>query len=870
MKAKTLQDYAEDKAPKKQRRRKKQLKEKNREREEIKASPSFIGRILDLLGRFFPFLARQKGEQIYPVEEFLEDGTVFSSYNGEKQMQAIFRPTAYDLSKLTDEEFDLISNGYWEFHRLHKKELKEIYINFPENNKDNQGFIHEKMKEEKGPIKLRFLDYEMQKLKIQEKWVKTRQSFIAVYGKDQEELDSRITELRTAGKRLFHFEQLDKKEMLLLFELINNSGKISEDHRLLKKKNSNEDVIRTAPRGGLVFGTNFKYYESANDYRTVLYVSDLPQTKKDFWISSIVNREHVDVATVDYFVNEAIHYEKEIAETVENYEDEASQAKKTVIKDAALKNANELRLLADKMNDVGEVIKTMEIRLYVSGKTLEELEMKVKAITDDVAFEAQPYPGMMLSDYQALFIGRDLWASKFENSFREGIELPAETFGIGFAHNNSYLHDEEAFFYGSTQTGGRVYFDPFAKSKSRLSYAKFIGGSLGSGKSTLLKHLLLDNWMRGNFVYIFDKAGEFYKIVKRLGGAYLYLDGRDGLINLLQVYGLISMADEENVEEDVEGSFNYHLTLTVERFNILYEFKSANSSAKIRQLLKEFYIAFGIYGPRATKPITQLKNTDYPTFRDFKTYLQARFEKESDPARKRVEDDLLAMISEVIEPNSRQFIGHTTLDNLLTKQIICFDISMINDNQTDPVYDTLFNVALTLFLSQAQKHGRAEKKAFEQGRKFWSQIRRTEIITDECHNVLNPSKPYATRSYSTTVAEGRKFFIDVTLATQNITKMLPANSAQIGGDAGQALNDIQNIIGLCQYRMWMKQPPTAVPTLRQYFADDFREFDYSDIKNYELVENLGSKMMLVGASEKPLIMYHWVSPAEIELFEGGA
>ncbi|GAB2027874.1 hypothetical protein [Lactovum odontotermitis] len=860
MKTKTLQDFAQDESPKKLR---KQKKNKNSEPENKNSKRSTFH-------RFLPFLSRDKKELIYPVQEFQEDGTVICEYNGEKQIQALFRPTPYDLSKLTDEEFERISNGYWEFHRLYKKQMKEFYINFPENNKDNQSFINEKMKQENDAVKLRFLDYEMQKLKIQEKWVKTRQSFIAVYGKDQEELETRITELQTAGKRLFTFKQLDKKEVLLLFELINNSGKLSEAHRLLKKRQDNEDIVQTAPRGGLIFGANYKYFESGADYRTVLYVSDLPQTKKDFWISGIVNREYVDAATVDYVMNESVNYEKEIAETVENYEDEAAQAKKTVVRDAALKNANELRRLADKMNDIGEIIKTMEIRLYVSGKTLEELEMKVKAILDDVSFEAQPYAGMMLADYQALFIGHDLWKSKFENSFREGIELPAETFGIGFAHNNSYLHDEEAFFYGSTQTGGRVYFDPFAKSKSRLSYAKFIGGSLGSGKSTLLKHLLLDNWMRGNFVYIFDKAGEFYKLVKRLGGAYLYLDGRDGLINLLQVYGLISMADEENVEEDVEGSFNYHLTVTVERFNILYEFKTVNANAKIRQLLKEFYIYFGIYGTKAVKPITQLKNTDYPTFLDFKAYLMKCFAQEADPAKKRVEDDLLAMISEVIEPNARQFIGHTTLDHLLTRQIICFDISMINDNQTDPIYDTLFNVALTLYLNQAQKNGRVEKKAFEQGRKFWNQIKRTEIITDEAHNVLNPQKPYAARSYSTTVAEGRKFFIDVTLATQNITKMLPANSAQIGGEAGQALNDIQNIIGLCQYRFWMKQPPTAVPTLRLYFSDDFREFDYSDIKNYELVENLGSKMMLVGASEKPLIMYHWVSPAELELFEGGA
>lgn len=820
--------------------------------------------------------AKEKSKKVrdltYPVTAIFDDGVVETVYNGITQYQALFRPTSYDLTKITDAEFDTLSSQYWEFHRLHKEEFKEIYLNFPENNKENQDFLNEKMKLETDPIKLQYLNYEMKKLKVQEEWVKTRQSFIAVYGANREELEQNINSLELAGRQLFSFTQLDKKEVKVLFELYNNSGHLSDGVSLLKRKKKDQDIIDTATRGGLVFGSDFMSYKSAHGHHAILYVSELPLTKKNFWISSIVNRKYVDVATIDYHINPNVDYEKEIGETVENYNDEASQAKKrgkTTIADAAQRNASELRVLADKMNDVGEIIKTMDIRLHVSAATLAQLEEKVADINNDVQFEAQVYPGMMMADYQSFFLSPSVWSSKFENNFREGLELPAETFGIGFAHNNSSHHDDEAFFYGSTQTGGRVYFDPFAKSKSRLSYSKFIAGTLGSGKSTLLKHLLEDNWMRGNRVYIFDKSGEFYKIVKRLGGAYLHLDGRDGLINLFQVYGLLSKADENSTEEDVEGSFNEHLTNTVERFNILYEFKTANANSKIRQLLKQFYVAFGIYG-EGKRPITQLENHEYPTFMDFKAFLEEVYNRETDLNKKAVVDDLIAMITDVIEAHPKQFIGHTTLDNLLGNQLICFDISMINDNSTDPVYDTLFNVALTLFLAQAQKNGRQEKKAYEQGHKLWSEVIRTQIITDECHNVLNPYKSYATRAYSMTVAEGRKFFIDITLATQNVAKMLPENAAQMGGEIGQAMNDISNIIGLTQYKMWMKQPDTAIPTLRRYFSSNFREFDYSDIKDYGIEENRGSKMMLVGASKKPIIMYHWVSPAELELFEGGA
>ncbi|MGV7366330.1 hypothetical protein PJH52_29720, partial [Mycobacterium kansasii] len=56
---------------------------------------------------------------------------------------------------------------------------------------------------------------------------------------------------------------------------------------------------------------------------------------------------------------------------------------------------------------------------------------------------------------------------------------------------------------------------------------------------------------------IFDRSGEFRDTVHALGGKVVSLDGRDGTINLLQVYPSVTVGDSNEV--DPVGSYKAHL-----------------------------------------------------------------------------------------------------------------------------------------------------------------------------------------------------------------------------------------------------------------------------------------------------------------------
>ena len=228
--------------------------------------------------------------------------------------------------------------------------------------------------------------------------------------------------------------------------------------------------------------------------------------------------------------------------------------------------------------------------------------------------------------------------------------------------------------------------------------------------------------------------------------------------------------------------------------------------------------------------ITSLNNREYPTFDDLHDYLNSNQAIQSAPttlAR------LTKLVLNVVTTKRKAFVGHTTMDGILTNQVIAFDVSGISDGDTGD-FDILFHVSMTLLLAMAQTRGRKEKAAYENGTKDFKDIVRTLIVVDECHNILNPNKLQAVSMFDTAMREDRKFFYGVALATQLIETMLPANGAQMSGQEGQAIQKLKNIIGLCQYKVWMKQAELSIPTLKEYFSTHFKPSDYDELPKYKV------------------------------------
>ncbi|MFQ7233594.1 MAG: ATPase, partial [Enterococcus hulanensis] len=390
------------------------------------------------------------------------------------------------------------------------------------------------------------------------------------------------------------------------------------------KKTTDTDlqfIYNTQPRGGISFKDDF-YIRFGDGYRSTIHLIATPTIMTEFWMMDITATENV-ITTIDTMIDTEVPYKKEVSDSIEELQ--VRKKKATVTEQDDLDDEiNILRMLNSSMKSQGEQIKKCLIRMYVTQPTIDSLEKQVNDILKKI--ESEGYVGTVLlgeqkEEWQSLFL--PLNEQRRLRNRREGMDIQAEALGLGFAHNQTSLSDEMGFYYGFTRTGGTVYWDMFTKTAKRLYYNLFLAGDMGSGKSTVLKKLLRDNASKGNYIRGFDKSGEFYDIVKEYGGVSIPLDGSAGVLNMFQVYPLVSkQLTEDSHEVDIRGSFSQHISMLGILFQILNKKAESELVSVFTDIVWDFYIDYEIWREDESIDITDLSNEEYPTVGDFYNYLE--------------------------------------------------------------------------------------------------------------------------------------------------------------------------------------------------------------------------------------------------------
>ncbi|OJG41147.1 ATPase [Enterococcus gilvus] len=589
----------------------------------------------------------------------------------------------------------------------------------------------------------------------------------------------------------------------------------------------------------------------------------------EFWMMDITATENV-ITTIDTMIDTDVPYKKEVSDSIEELQ--VRKKKATVTEQDDLDDEiNILRMLNSSMKSQGEQIKKCLIRMYVTQPTIDSLEKQVNDILKNI--ESEGYVGTVLlgeqkEEWQSLFL--PLNEQRRLRNRREGMDIQAEALGLGFAHNQTSLSDEMGFYYGFTRTGGTVYWDMFTKTAKRLYYNLFLAGDMGSGKSTVLKKLLRDNASKGNYIRGFDKSGEFYDIVKEYGGVSIPLDGSAGVLNMFQVYPLVSQQlTEDSHEVDIRGSFSQHISMLGILFQILNKKADSELVSVFTDIVWDFYIDYGIWQEDESIDITDLSNEEYPTVGDFYNYLEK--------ITPTIDEDLVAYLQKIkitIKPLTKQFSrifnGKTSVPDLGDQQIVFFDIAGIS-SQSAEHFDCQLFLALNNIMGNVNRIGKEQKMMYDRKQKNWWDIIRCLIIVDECHNMLNIEKAYAAKWFVTLMSEARKLFIGLALATQRVERMFPnADNAQ-DKDTVEAANKLREIFGLTQYKILLKQDITSINFLRKIFGDVFTETEYNMIPQFQTSKEIGGSQGILSISgDQNLQMTFQVTDEELALFNGGA
>ncbi|WP_079473985.1 VirB4 family type IV secretion system protein [Marinococcus halophilus] len=620
------------------------------------------------------------------------------------------------------------------------------------------------------------------------------------------------------------------------------------------------------PQGGIKF--NESYIRKGDGYETCVHIYDFQTIVNDFWLEEIMNMPNV-IAALDVATPNRREVMSKLNKSMAEQKTRTMQAKETADAIEATESFEELSGIYNEIRQ-GEVVKRIVLRLYVSSKTLDELEVTVKKVIDDL--EALNFRGSVFLNEQEYEWGSLIESFSHQMKYpnkRKGIELPALSLAGGFPFHYTSLDDPFGTHYGTTDTHGNVIFDLFHKDKQRKFYNALMIGKMGSGKSTLLKKMALDNAIKGHKVRILDVTGEFGELAEALDGKTIALDGSDGSINPLQVYRS-ETTDEGAIKQ--EASFAKHLS----KMQVFYRFISpdvANEEIKeFQNTLRRLYIEQGLWSDSIDPEennITERRPEEYPIFSDLLTMIQDDLYIDKDKQlvnedvsvhrRERLENIELN-IKNLVETYGRLFNAHSSLMDFDKEDFVAFHLRNLSELSSEVFQAQLFNV-LNMLWDGMLGNGQPQLQAFNKHRLRFEDAVRYLILIDEAHHIINTRKgsEHGVTFLQTFMREARKYFGGLFFASHVIEDFVPDKADQ------SAAEEVKKLFSLTQYKFIGEQDSESLPRLKEIFTGQLNDSELGQIPYLSQGE-----VVLSISSVKNIKMKVDVSKQELDLFGGGA
>ena len=615
------------------------------------------------------------------------------------------------------------------------------------------------------------------------------------------------------------------------------------------------------PQGGVNF-FDPKFISTGGGYEACLHIFEYPKSLDDYWLAHICNIPHTAVF-VDVATDDIISVKKNINKSMKEQGFRYNEAKNYQESYDAKKRFKELERLYDEIRNLGEVVKLIHARIFISDSSWENLEDKIKNIKTQL--ESNGYLGTIYMNETKME-----WTSMFKSYSRQeqerfflyGQPLTSNAIAAGNPFHYSYLVDDNGMFLGKTPCGGDVIFNLFSKTQSRLYYNFLCCGTMGSGKSTLLKKLFSHTSMVGDFVRAFDISGEFSTLTNFSGGKFLRLDGTNGILNPLEI---LRGGDDDVI------SFTMHISKvsTIYKFLVGGDY-TTQEIIEFEELLRELYKKWGfeLKKGKMTRQVSGLPADEYPIFDDMLNFLNEKIEQIQAGTYKEVElvlvennliilDKIRKVIQNIVYTYGNLFNGYTTIDNIQDEQIVTFDISTIKDMKPEIFDAQIFNM-VTLCWDNVVTNGKLMmKRLYEKSIEPWDVIH-TLILIDESHRWVNTKKPQALDLITTYMREARKYFGGLGLASQSVRDYVPE------GTSDKDVDKMKTVFELTQYKFIFHQDSNVSGLLGNIFKGELTTSQIDRISKLDVGDTI-----LSIASDRNIEFKVHLTKEEEAIFQGG-
>lgn len=629
-----------------------------------------------------------------------------------------------------------------------------------------------------------------------------------------------------------------------------------------KKSLYNAELItEIQPQGGITFKDE-KYIKTGDGYETCLHIYQYPKYLDTHWLATVININNV-VAILDIATDDMYEVKKNINKSMKEHSLRHSTTRSVTEMRDAEQRYGELDRMYQEISQLGEIVKLVHIRLFLSSRTIADLDQEINKI--NIYLESNGYKSTIFlneqkNEWQAMY---QTYTEQQKTEYRRyGQPLLSETLAGGNPFHFTSLSDPHGTYMGTTvSTGGSVLFDLFTITSARLSYNALCIGKMGTGKSTTLKKLMLDMAIRGHYIRGFDPTGEFQTLTDHLGGKTIALDGTDGILNALEI-----------LKTDESESINF--TRHISKMSTIYRFLITDTNEyeiiEFEQILKEFYVSFGIVNeeiPLNMQRFTGLPSNKYPRFSDFLIFLDDLIHKATAKGAVQTEltitkmqryNNIRLVISNLVTNYGYMFDGYSSIDNIMDTQIIFFNIKNLTNIKPE-IFDAQIFSALSLCWDNCVTVGGRMKELYDTEKIEWADITRFMIFIDEAHRIINANKLQAVEQLVTFEREARKYFGGLMYASQSIRDFIPE------GAKSESIDKIKVLFELTQYKFIMQQDSNTLDRLNQVFKGELTSSELNVIPKLQKGE-----CILSIASDKSIHFNVEITDEENNLFRGGA
>lgn len=620
-------------------------------------------------------------------------------------------------------------------------------------------------------------------------------------------------------------------------------------------------IARVQPQGGIRFTERF--IENGMGYQACLLLYDFPNDVPGHWLNSIINREGV-IASVDFGSEDNAEIMSVINRSMREQSSRIAEEKNALNRNQSMNTYRNLAAIGDSISQYGEVVKNMNIRLYITDHSQHALDTRVQKIRKDIqakGFKCQMMLFEAKDNFNAMFYNLEDQKKKLSYYRRGKASVPASTAGASYYFNHTELMDPNGGFLGTTQTQGTVLLDMFHADSKRTYYNSIVFGAMGKGKSTLMKMIFEDQNARQHMIRGFDIAGDFRTVVKYNNGKMISLNGSGGIINMLEVFATATVDDSsddiEKLEVDERSSFSAHI------FKLKMQVKIYNPDLQETELMDfgdwvhDFYCSIGLWSkdPNHDMKITGLNPKKYPILSELLDYLRNVDSTTFTNEKTRSLEKIVSTITSMVEQNGKLFNGHTSIDDILHEKIVFFDIKGLKDFG-ERVFQCQVHTAITMIWSHALYHGQIGKSQIEDPNVDNDTVQRFILFIDECHNIINANNREVVNFTKNFMKEMRKYLAGIMLATQSPQELLPQGNDLI-------VNDLKQIFELTQYKFLLGMDQSTLDKLENVLGDTIKESEYN------LIPNLSRGQAILSISGESIVFDVQPSQEQLKRFSGG-